>query len=183
MKSLDTAKQKFIDPQAVIGQLGISQGTKVADFGCGSGYFTTAFAKVIGDDGIVYALDVLPQRLEAVESQARILGLNNIVTKRVNLEKAGGSGLTDESVDWAVMKDVLFQNQDKGGMLAEAKRILKKNGKALVIEWDKNGASIGPEEKTRLSNEEILKIAEKDGWEILKEIEVGDFHYGLIFNK
>ena len=176
-------QQKFLDPEAVIKQLGDMSSNKIADFGCGTGYFSIAIAKKIGDDGTVYALDILAQRLESVESQARIQGLNNIITKRVNVEKPGGSGLDDESVDWVVMKDVLFQNQDKGSMIVEAKRVLKKGGQMLIIEWNTNDDSIGPEKELRIAKTDLLSITEKAELELVKEVTVGDFHYGVVLAK
>jgi tRNA A58 N-methylase Trm61 len=59
----------FVDPARIISQIDISLGATVADFGCGSGYFSFEFSKAVGPDGKVYALDILPQALEAVPSR------------------------------------------------------------------------------------------------------------------
>jgi len=174
---------KFANPQAIVDQLEINVGMAVADFGCGAGFFSLPIAKKVGDEGKVYALDVLPDKLESVESQAKTLNLNNIITQRVNLEVLGGSKLEAESVDWVIMKDILFQNKGKDKILAEAKRILKKGGQTLVIEWNKEDTNIGPEKELRIFKETIVELARKNDWTINKEIEVGTFHYGLILKK
>jgi ubiquinone/menaquinone biosynthesis C-methylase UbiE len=174
---------KFADPQLIVDQLEISPGMIVADFGCGAGFFSLPIAKKVGEEGKVYALDVLPDKLESVESQAKTLNLTNIITQRVNLEILGGSKLEAESVDWVIMKDMLFQNKGKDKILAEAKRILKKDGQALVIEWNKEDSSIGPEKELRIFKETLMDLAKQNGWKIDKEIEVGNFHYSLILKK
>jgi len=175
---------RFIDPLAILGQLEIEKGIKVADFGCGTGYFSLPIARKIGDEGVVHALDILPEKLEVVESQAKIGGITNIVTKRVNLENKEGSRLEGESMDWVIMKDVLFQNQKgKGQMLEEAKRVLRPGGKVLLIEWKKEDTTIGPDNKIRISKEEILKLVKESGLGISKEVEAGNFHYCLILIK
>jgi ubiquinone/menaquinone biosynthesis C-methylase UbiE len=174
---------KFIDPEKVINQLDFKAGMNIADFGSGTGYFAFSLAKKVGDQGIVYALDILKEKLETIESQAKLLGITNIVTKRVNLEKEGGSTLGDDSVEWVVMVNMLFQNKDKNLVMAEAKRVLKTQGKILVIEWNDYSASIGPEKNLRISEEEMENIANENGLGILKKMEISDFHYGIVLVK
>jgi len=41
----------------VLRRIGITEGQKVLDFGCGSGNYTIPIAKIVGDEGTVYALD------------------------------------------------------------------------------------------------------------------------------
>lgn len=174
---------RFVDPQTIIGQLDFGPGMAVADFGCGAGYFSLPIAQKIGKEGIVYSLDILPQKLESVESRAKNLGLANIVTKQVNLEKEGGSKLDSESMDWVILKDILFQNKDKGQILAEARRVLKTGGKALVVEWKPDDASLGPSSELRISEEALIKLAEHCNFGILKKIDAGNFHYALVLVK
>jgi len=174
---------KFVDPQSIIDQLEISLGMTVADFGCGAGFFSLPIAKKVGEEGRVYALDVIPAKLESVESQAKTLNLTNIIAQRVNLEVPEGSKLGAESVDWVIMKDILFQNKGKDKILEEAKRVLKKGGQALIIEWNKEDTNIGPEKELRIFKETLVDLARKNGWTVNKEIEVGDFHYSLILKK
>lgn len=174
---------KFADPQSIVDQLEINPGMTVADFGCGAGFFSLPIAKKVGEEGRVYALDVIPAKLESVESQAKTLNLTNIIAQRVNLEAPEGSKLGTESVDWVIMKDILFQNKGKDKILEEAKRILKKGGQALIIEWNKEDTNIGPEKELRIFKETLVDLAIKNGWTIDKEIEAGNFHYGLILKK
>jgi ubiquinone/menaquinone biosynthesis C-methylase UbiE len=174
---------KFADPQSIVEKLEINSGMAVADFGCGAGFFSLPIAKKVGEEGKVYALDIIPAKLESVESQAKDLNLNNIITQRVNLESPEGSKLAADSLDWVIMKDILFQNKGKDKILKEAKRILKKGGQALIIEWNKEDTNIGPEKELRIFKETLVDLSRKNGWTIDKEIEAGTFHYGLILKK
>jgi ubiquinone/menaquinone biosynthesis C-methylase UbiE len=174
---------KFVDPDFVVKQLDIHAGMKVADFGCGAGYFSLALAKMIGDDGLVYALDIMPDKLEAITSSARNLSLTNIIVKRANLENANGSKLESNSIDLVVMKDMLFQNKQKNIILAEATRVLKPGGKILVIEWAMYNEAIGPERQLRISKEALLAIAREAGLGVACDIDAGNFHYGVLLSK
>lgn len=170
----------FVDPSVVVSQLPVTPGQKVADFGCGSGYFSFEFSKRVGSEGKVFSFDILPSALEAVASRAKTLGLSNIDTRRANLEKEGGSGLPPESVDWVVLKDMLFQNQHKELILDEAARVLKSGGHALIMEWNPNESMVGPEKELRISPEEMQKLISAAGLRVEREIEVGGFHYAFL---
>lgn len=176
-------EKKFIEPKFVIDQLDFKEGMKVADFGCGAGYFTLPIAEKVKETGVVYAFDVVSQKLEAVNSQARIQSVNNIKTKRVNLENENGSELSDESIDWVVMKDILFQNKNKEQILNEARRILKVGGKILIVEWKVDNFSIGPEKSLRIYKESLVELARKNSLTFIEEVNAGNYHYGLVLGK
>jgi len=174
---------KFVDPESVVGQLKIFKGMKVADFGCGAGYFSLALAKKVGEGGIVYAFDILPEKLEATTSNAKNSNLTNIVAQRANLENTDGSKLPSGSVDLVVLKDMLFQNKKKKDILAEAARVLKAGGQALVIEWNMNNDALGPDQQMRISQEALSEIARATGLGEVSKIAAGNFHYGVLFAK
>lgn len=169
----------FVNPVTVVGQLSVEPGSKVADFGCGAGYFSFEFAKCVGAEGCVYALDVLPSALEAVASRVKTLGLSNIVVKRVNLERENGSGLPEASLDWVIVKDMLFQNEHKDVILSEVARVLKPGGRALIMEWDPNEEVVGPEKALRIGLDETRGLVEKAGLHFERTINVGGFHYAF----
>jgi ubiquinone/menaquinone biosynthesis C-methylase UbiE len=174
---------QFMDPSIIISQLGISPGIVAADFGCGSGYFTLPLAQLIGEEGVVHALDILPQALETVESKAKMMNLNNVVITRVNLEKIGGSKLPDAGVDWIILKDMLFQNQQKEVILQEIHRVLRPTGKAFVAEWEKNGSTVGPEQTLRMTKEDLNKLLQENKFKVEREVNVGNFHYAVVVSK
>jgi ubiquinone/menaquinone biosynthesis C-methylase UbiE len=174
---------KFLDPQAVLDQLEIKDGMRVADFGCGAGHFSLVAAKKVGEKGVVFAIDILPEKLETVRSQAKNLGLTNIQVKHENLERESGSKLPDKSIDWVIIKDMLYQNKEKSKILSEASRVLTEKGRILLVEWITENTSIGPQRELRISKEEMIDLAQKNGLGVLKEVEAGDFHYGLVLIK
>ena len=175
--------KNFLDPKNILNQITVSPGSVVADFGCGSGFFSLAFAEVAGEEGKVYSLDILPSSLESVESKAKLAGLTNIIPQRVNLEKDGGSKLESDSMDWVIMKDMLFQNKMKDVIIKEAHRVLKSGGRLLLVEWNDHDVSMGPEKNIRISKDELIKLADVQSFKLEKELNTGDFHYGAVFIK
>ena len=183
MEESKTVLGKFLDPEAIIAQLDISSDSVVADFGCGPGYFSLPFAKAVDKGGMVYALDILPQALETVTGKIKNSGVINVTVKRVNLEKERGSKLESNSVDWVILKDILFQNEDKKIIIAEAWRILKDEGKIIVIEWSQANVAVGPEMSSRIPLEELKKIFVEQKFVIEKDIVAGGFHYAFVAKK
>lgn len=183
MQTEETLSSQFINPPSIIDRLEIDLGNVISDFGCGGGYFSIPLAQRVGKEGLVYALDVFPQALEVVESRAKTLGLTNIVTRRVNLEKKKGSGLEEKSIDWVVLKDVLFQNKDKDIVIEEAYRVLKPGGRALVVEWSKEDLIIGPEEKLRISMKTMTDLTRRHKFSFEENVGAGDFHYAMVIVK
>ena len=177
------SQTRFINPDKIISQLDIKEGDTVSDFGCGTGYFSFSLAKKVGEKGTVYSLDVLPQIIETIESQAKIENIKNIITKRVNLEMQNGSGLESDSLDWVILKDVLYQNKNKEAIMQEVKRVLKSGGKVLVVEWKNQNLMIGPEKELRIDKKDILNLAKKVGLEFSADIEAGHFNYGFVLIK
>src|SRR6185369_5058557 len=180
MEENQNAIGKFLDPDAIIAQLDVTPGSVAVDFGCGPGYFSIPFAKAVGEDGCVYSLDILPQALETVIGKAKNNGVSNITTKRVNFEKEKGTKLENNVADWVILKDVLFQNQKKEVIIAEAHRVLKPGGKVIAVEWNKKGVSVGPAMEIRVSQIELEKMFSDQKFVIEKNIEAGDFHYAFV---
>ncbi|MBI5742250.1 MAG: class I SAM-dependent methyltransferase [Candidatus Niyogibacteria bacterium] len=171
----------FLNPEQILIHLELTPGQTVADFGCGSGHYAILAAKRVGANGKVYAFDVIKEALEALRSRAELERLRNIETIRANVEQPGGSKLKDASAHAAILSNILFQAENKPGLLAEAKRILKPGGRALVIEWNQAKSIGGPALAARLTREEILRLFEATGMPLEKEFSAGDQHFGFIF--
>ena len=174
----------FVDPALVVRELAIAPGSQVADFGCGSGFFTLECARRLGKEGgTVYALDVLPSALEAVVSQGKLQGLTNIVTKRVNLELNRGSGLPESSMDWVILKDILLQNKKKDIIVREVARVLKPGGHAIIMEWNPDESLVGPAKSLRVRPQDLRALVVVEKLAIEKELSVGGFHYAFLVKK
>ncbi len=169
----------FVDPNEVLSELPLKKDMVVADFGCGSGGWVIPLARRL-EDGVVYAIDVQEAPLSALMSKVNLQGLANIKKVLTDVEK-GVPSISDDLCDLVLMTNLLFQIEDKKAVLKEAQRVLKHNGKLLVVEWDEN-AKFGSQEG-KLSKELAKQIIQEIGFVLEKEIETGGYHYGLLFAK
>ena len=170
----------FLNPQEVLNELEISGEMIAADFGSGSGGWAIPLAKRL-KFGKVYAIDILEEPLSALKSKAEVAKTYNIQIIKADIEGKEGAKLPDLSCDLVLVTNLLFQVKDKNKILTEAKRVLKKNGKILVVDWLPE-ASEGPKEN-RISPEEVKEIAKNLSLKIKEEFKAGLYHYGLLFTK
>lgn len=173
----------FSNPEGILKSLNIRAGMRVADFGSGSGYFTILLARLVGQDGLVTAVDVLDTALATIKSKAQLQGLFNINGVRGNLEVAGGSNLTEHSQDIVLMANILFQSQKKQDIVREAQRVLKPAGELVVIDWIPSSVFGPAEAGWKISKEEAKSLIEGLGFTWLKDIPASTNHWGLLFGK
>lgn len=169
----------FSDPENNIKKAGILDGTTIADFGCGTGAYTLAVAKLFSKS-VVYAIDVQKPLLERVETEAKHNHLNNIRTVWADIEKNNGTRLRHESVDWVIVSNTLFLSPHKDVILKEAFRVLHKKGNILVVEWSGSFGGMGPMPEQVVTENEAKTLLQQTGFEIASVIDAGAHHYGII---
>jgi len=187
--NLDDLTTGFISPQRVVAEWGIQEGDNVADLGCGGGYFTIPVAKIVGEKGKVFAVDVMEGPIEAVRSKAYLDKLNNVEVIRANLEKRGSLAkwVKANSCNFVILANTLYTSEKKKAIIQEAKRILSSKGKLIVIDWVKNvsGAfrNFGPPLEIRVDKKEVKDMVTKAGFSLQGDFEAGQFHFGMAFRK
>lgn len=166
----------FINPSQVLNRLELSKDMVACDFGSGSGGWALPLAKQL-EKGKVYAIDVLEEPLSALEAKIKAEKISNIKTIRADVER--GSTLSDNSCDLVLMTNLLFQAEDVKKVLSEGKRVLKKGGIILAVDWKKT-SPFGPEK--RISPERVKEIAKAISMEAENEFEAG-YHWVLVLKR
>ncbi len=170
----------FSDPQKNIQQFGLIEGMKVADLGAGSAAYTIASARQVGTSGRVYAVEVQKELLSNIKNTALKQGLSNVEVIWGDIESLGGTKIKDHSIDAVIISNVLFQAEDKQGVVNEAKRILKPQGRALVVDWKDSFGGMGPHPDHVVNEQSAKKLFEVGGFSFDRSITAGDHHYGFI---
>lgn len=169
----------FSDPLKNLKAFGLREDNVVADLGAGTGFYSLA-AGMIATRGKVYAVEVQKDFLDTIKNRVSEAHLNNVEIIWGNVEKIGGTKIGDGVVDTIIASNILFQIEDRDGFIEEAKRILKQKGRVLLIDWSETsimrGANIVSKDKARI-------MFEKKGFILEREINAGDFHYGMILIK
>ena len=117
--------KKFIEPFVKKGQV-------VADLGCGPGYYSLHFAKILGQKGKVFSVDSDERSIDALNKKAQKHGYKNI--EAYTSSASDLPFIEDNSIDFIFANGLLCciaPNQVEFAV-NEIKRILKPNGRAYL---------------------------------------------------
>lgn len=173
----------FVLPDQILREFSLDEGMHVADFGSGSGAYTISASKRVGSSGRIYAIDVNKEMLEKVKRGGAKEGRFNIEIVWGDVDDKNGTKLAPSSMDRVILSNVLFQSEDKGGMVKESCRILKPNGMVLVIDWSSSHGGLGPKEDHVILPADTRRLFLNNGFAEVREVSAGDYHYGIIFRK
>lgn len=174
-----------IDLNLIIERAGVKPGMTVAEYGCGNGHLSRLLSKVVTNSGIVYAVDVMKDTLDNLKKLANLEGEQNIKTVWSNLEIYGATSISNEIVDIGFIVNTFFQTNKEKDFLEEVLRMIKVNGKVVVVDWlDEAVSVIAPKANDRTGIEKLKKICKNfKNIEMGEIFSVGKYHYGAIINK
>lgn len=164
----------------IVDASGVSAGMAVADVGAGTGLFTRLFAREVGADGVVYAVDISPVFVEKTVARARAEGLNN-VKGVVNNDR--DAGLAPASVDLVFMSDTYHHFEFPRAMLASLHRALRPDGTMVVIDFRRVPGESSPwvMEHVRAGRETVIREIEAAGFRLIEDSSLLQTNYLLRF--
>jgi len=169
----------FLNPKQIIDSLSFLETNMIAlDIGSGSGGWTIPLAKKL-ENGKVYALDIKEEALSALRSKLDSERIYNVELLLADIEK--GVKMADNKIDFVILSNTLFSLNEKNKVFEEIKRVLREEGYLLIVDWKKVN-NIGPQIKA-VSVEEIKQIAEGFNLKLEQELDLGNYHFALIFKK
>lgn len=176
---LSDERRKWQDPYKISKAIGARSGMTVADLACGPGYFTLPLASLVGEGGVVHAVDGSPTMLEHLRERIAASGGAGKTVKVVQADVTD-TGIPTGSVDLALFANVLHDLEDRAAFLAEVKRICKPRATIVDIDWKKARTKMGPPFEIRLSEAESRKTLAAGGLRVTRSIDAGPYHYGLV---
>jgi ubiquinone/menaquinone biosynthesis C-methylase UbiE len=171
----------FTDPVKNLKALGLREDMIVADLGAGTGFYAIPLAHMV-PNGKVYAVEIQRDFLHTIISKAKQEKLDNIEYLWGDVEKIGGTKIKDNVIDVVVISNILSQVEDKDKFIDEIKRILKKEGQILVIDKVPNSFLISSGHRT-ISKNDTRNLFGKKEFIYIREINIGEHHYGIILKR
>ena len=106
-----------------------SPGERIADVGCGPGFYVRELAEVVGSGGLVAGVDVSQAMLDVAAGRAA--GVSNVAFHQGD---ATAVPLPDAGFDAALSVQVLEYVEDATAGLRELRRVVRPGGRVVV--WD-----------------------------------------------
>jgi ubiquinone/menaquinone biosynthesis C-methylase UbiE len=129
----------------------------------------------------VIAIDINENLLKRIDSLALHYGFGNIITKLSNFLTLDAK--SEIMADLSILAGTLSSLKTKDVVVKKVYELTKPGGKLLAVEWVKEETPMGPPKPMRLSKKELVEMTDKVGFKVLGEIDVGHYHYGIVFEK
>lgn len=180
-QKLDTPeRRKTLPPKKLLEHFGIKAGDRLADIGCGIGYFTLPAARIVGKQGKVYALDIEQEMLAEIEKKLLSDSLTNVELVQVKLNHLV---LSNSTASCALAAFILHEVNPLEVFLAELRRILQPAGRLYIIEWDKKKTLDGPPEKARIDCKTLEALLAQAGFGVVEDFKVNEDMYAIVAEK
>ena len=120
---------------------GLTEGMRVADFGCGVGVVTRMLSQIVGSSGNVTGIDVDEAQLEEAADLCARDGLKNTRFVKASAES---TGLPRNYFDLVYCRFLLLHLPDPVSCLREMRAVLKPGGTIVVEDGDLDSATSIP---------------------------------------
>jgi ubiquinone/menaquinone biosynthesis C-methylase UbiE len=172
----------LINSDILMEVLPVKPGSVVLDLACGKGIYSMFLSEIVGDTGLIYAVDLWEEGILLIGKEIEEKNITNILplledaTEQIEID--------DYSVDVCLMATVLhdFEEMNKSGAVIEqVKTILKPGGYLAVIEFKKIDGPPGPPMKIRLTEDDTEKMVSGYGFKKVKTVDIGEYNYLMMF--
>ena len=162
----------------MINELKLKPGISVADIGSGNGYHTLMMAKIIGEKGQAYAVDIQPEMLIMLEERAKKVGMENI---KLIENRFWDADLPEKSVDFVLMADVYHEFSHPQQMLSSIKKSLKENGVVCLLEFKSEDPKVPIKPEHKMSKAQVIKEMSSNGFVLSRSYDKLPWQHLLFF--
>lgn len=167
-------------PERIMDALSIGDNAVVADVGAGAGWFTVRLSARVGPGGRVYAQDVQPEMLAAIERRVQGQGRRNV---RTVLGTPIDPKLPSGAMDAILLVDAYHELADAPALLRRLAAALKPNGRLAIIDFLPGEGGPGPDAAERVAPARIETDAARAGLTLDRAETFLPFQYVLIFRR
>jgi SAM-dependent methyltransferase len=177
-----SGREVFDQRFRVVEALELEPGMRVADIGAGTGLYTMLFARAVGDQGKVYAVDISPTFVESIEERAAAYRVDNIIGI-VNAEHS--AELPPGAVDLVFLADTYHHFAYPQSMLRSMHQALVPGGTLAIIDFRRQPGFSSPwvMGHVRAGREQVINEVQRAGFVYVDEPVKLKTNYFLRFRK
>ena len=162
------SRQREEDCRLLLEALRVQPGQVVCDMGCGNGFYTLELARLVGPDGLVYAVDIQPEMLHMLAERAAAEGLRNI---RPVLGTPVDPRLPAGGVDMVLCVDVYHEFSHPDAMLARIHGSLAESGRLVLVEFRGEDPAVPIKPLHKMTKRQIRDELAPAGFEVVEEFD------------
>ena len=172
-------REKEEDVSTLIKNMKIEADDTIADIGAGSGYHVFKMAP-LAENGLVYAVDIQPEMLNAIELKNKSTAILNVETilgsdKSINLPK--------HSLDKILLVDVYHEFSYPVEMIESIKNALKPNGLLFLIEYTGEDSNVPIKKIHKMTERQSVLEMKAAGLKLKENIDNLPWQHCMIFEK
>ncbi len=175
-------REVFDQRNVIVEASGVKPGMVVADVGAGTGLFSRLFARQVGVEGRVYAVDIAPNFVYQLVRDSRHQGFDNLIGVICD---SRSSTLPPNSVDLVFVCDTYHHFEFPYSTLDSIHTALRPGGRMMVIDFEREeGVSTDWILNHVRAGKSVFRAEiEKAGFRLVEEVDFLKDNYGLIFEK
>lgn len=150
----------------------LKEGMKVMDIGSGMGFFSIPIAKLLGESGQVFCIDLQDKMLRSLERRAAKAGVSEKIIPKLATSKSLQISDLKGQIDFSLAFAVVHEVSSPESFFREIHHALQKEGLLLVAE-PKNHVA-------KRDFESSISIAEKGGFVVREYLEIAKSHAVLL---
>jgi ubiquinone/menaquinone biosynthesis C-methylase UbiE len=164
--------RRFVQNPETILRPYVKKGMRVLEVGPGMGFFSLPIARLVGETGRVFTVDLQKKMLDRLERRAVKAGLSSRLEIRLCSESSLQLEDLSGSIDFALTFAVVHEVQDQKHLFRQVSEALNKGGLLLVSEPE------GHVKKTEF--EATLSLAKDFGMKIIDEPKIWRSHSSVL---
>jgi len=178
-------REQWQHPDQVMDALGVAEGSVVAELGAAGGWFTLRLARRVGPNGVVYAEDIQPAMLDAINRRMHNENQTNVKTV---LGKPSDPNLPP-GIDAVLISDAFQEMDDPADrsvivtLLRHVGEALKPQGRLGIVNWTRGDGGPGPPADQRVDAAVIIRAARAAGLLLVVREDYPPFVYLLVFGR
>jgi protein-L-isoaspartate O-methyltransferase len=134
--------------------LDLKEGDVVADIGCGTGYYASRMARVVGLKGLVYGVDIQQEMLDLLTHKMKLMRIENV---KPVLGEEKNPKLPPRSCDVLLMVDVYHEIEYPYEMMRATIPAMKTGGRLIFIEFRGEDPNVPIKEVHKMTEAQIKK--------------------------
>jgi ubiquinone/menaquinone biosynthesis C-methylase UbiE len=174
------SREREEDCTSMLGALGVKPGMVICDMGCGNGFYTLKLAEMVGEDGIVYAVDIQQEMLRLLEARAEKTDVKNI---QPILGSLIDPRLPEGKLDLILCVDVYHEFSHPEHMLAAMRKSLKKDGRLVLVEFRQEDPKVPIKELHKMSKKQVLKELQPNGFKLVEQFNKLPWQHMMFFER